>query len=152
MADIQVEAGRTGRLLYARVRPNEDLVRSIEAVCRDHGITAALVRGSLGSLTEACLEVPGGRQIQVSGAAVETLTLMGEVRPVDGTPRARLSGTVSDADGRVFGGRFVEGRNPVCVTFEVALEEWIPSPPPLAGEGEPQTKEKRTCHIAEASW
>lgn len=137
MADVQVEAGRTGRLLYARVRPNEDLVRSIEAICRDHGLRAALVRGSLGSLTEACLELPGGRQVQVSGAAVETLTLMGEVRTIDGAPHARLSGTVSDAEGRIFGGRFVEGRNPVCVTFEIALEEWIPapSPLPLAAEG-----------------
>ncbi len=124
LADVP-EAGRTGRLLYGRVRPNEDLVDAIEAICAEHGFAAALVRGSLGSLTEACLETLGGRRVMVSGAAVETLTLMGEVRTIDGVPRARLSGTVSDADGRVFGGTFVAGRNPVCVTFEVALEEWI---------------------------
>ncbi|WP_127091195.1 PPC domain-containing DNA-binding protein [Aquabacter cavernae] len=124
MTDTRIETGRTGRLLYGRVRPNEDLVGAIEALCRDHAITAALVRGSLGSLTEARLDTRGGRQILVSGAAVETLTLSGEVR--DG--QAALFGTVSDAEGRVFGGRFAAGGNPVCVTFEVAIEEWIADP------------------------
>lgn len=124
MTDARIETGRTGRLLYGRVRPNEDLVGAIEALCRDHGIAAALVRGSLGSLTEARLDTLGGRQVLVSGAAVETLTLAGEVRG----GRAVLSGTVSDAEGRVFGGRFVPGGNPVCVTFEVAIEEWIADP------------------------
>lgn len=124
MTDARIETGRTGRLLYGRVRPNEDLVGAIEALCRDHAIASALVRGSLGSLTEARLETLEGRQILVSGAAVETLTLAGEVR----AGRAEVSGTVSDAQGRVFGGRFVPGGNPVCVTFEVAIEEWIADP------------------------
>ncbi|MEW6255283.1 MAG: PPC domain-containing DNA-binding protein [Pseudomonadota bacterium] len=124
MTETRIETGRTGRLLYGRVRPNEDLVGAIAALCRDQDITCALVRGSLGSLTEARLETLDGREILVSGAAVETLTLSGEVR--DG--RALLSGTVSDAQGRVFGGRFVPGGNPVCVTFEVAIEEWITDP------------------------
>lgn len=124
MTEARIETGRTGRLLYGRVRPNEDLVGAVEALCRDHAIAAALVRGSLGSLTEARLETLDGRQVLVSGAAVETLTLSGEVRG----GRAMLSGTVSDAQGRVFGGRFVPGGNPVCVTFEVAIEEWIADP------------------------
>ncbi|OYW60327.1 MAG: DNA-binding protein [Rhizobiales bacterium 17-65-6] len=129
MPEARIERGHTGRLLYGRVRPNEDLVGAIADLCRDNGFAAALVRGSLGSLTEAVLETAGGRQVHVTGAAVETLSLGGEVRTEAGVLQAHLSGTVSDAEGRVFGGRFVPGRNPVCVTFEVALEEWIADAP-----------------------
>ncbi|TCT03997.1 PCC domain-containing protein [Aquabacter spiritensis] len=124
-SEIRLEVGRTGRLLYARIRPNEDLVGAVEAVCAENGFAAALVRASLGSLTEAWLQAAGGAEVHVRGAAVETLSLSGEVRTIDGTLEACLFGTVSDAQGRVYGGRFLAGRNPVCVTFELALEEWI---------------------------
>jgi hypothetical protein len=33
---------------------------------------------------------------------------------------------VADPEGKVYGGPFVLGMNPICVTFEVTLEEWLP--------------------------
>ncbi|WP_051356578.1 PCC domain-containing protein [Azorhizobium doebereinerae] len=119
------ESGQTGRILYARVRPNEDLVHTIEKLCLQHGFADAVVRGSLGSLSQCCLELHTGVRIDVPGPAVEMLTLMGEVRSTDGAPYAQLSGTVADPEGRIFAGRFVAGRNPVCITFEITLEEWL---------------------------
>jgi hypothetical protein len=40
--------------------------------------------------------------------------------------RAALTGVVADTEGRVYGGPFIAGSNPICMTFEVTLEEWLP--------------------------
>ena len=50
----RVEAGAMGRVAYARVAPNEDLVTSIEKLCVAEGFRHAFVRGALGSLVDAC--------------------------------------------------------------------------------------------------
>jgi predicted DNA-binding protein with PD1-like motif len=124
MADV--EHGRTGRIVYARLQPNEDLVQTIEKLCLAHGFARALVRGSLGSLTQASLEGPARSIFEVPGPAVEILILNGEVgNDAAGGVVARLNGAVVDADGAVHAGRFVSGRNPICMTFEAVLEEWI---------------------------
>lgn len=129
MSDI--EAGRTGRISYTHVRPNEDLVQAVEKIALLHGFRSAFVRGSLGSLSDACLETRDGTLKELRGPAIEVLAVVGEVRSdADGTPRAALSGAVADTDGRVWGGRFASGRNPVCMTFELVLEEWLPGSGP----------------------
>jgi hypothetical protein len=33
---------------------------------------------------------------------------------------------VSDSDAAVYGGEFVRGGNPICITLEIALQEWLP--------------------------
>ena len=127
---VQIEAGRIGKVVYARIAPNEDLVQGIEKVCIAQGLRHALVRSGLGSLVDACLDLPGGARHPVTGPAVEVLSLFGEVRTqADGevhTLRADLSGVVVDAAGRVVSGVLVAGANPVFATFEVTLEEWLP--------------------------
>lgn len=124
------EFGHVERMVYARIRPNEDLVQSIEKLCLAQGIERAFVRGSLGSLTAACIETPAGGSVTMTGPAVEVVNISGEVRPdATGTPRVELHGVVSDANGHVRGGRFVPGSNIVCITFEIALEEWKPDAP-----------------------
>lgn len=122
----KIEHGRTGRILYARIRPNEDLVSAVEKICLREGLTRGFLRGSLGSLTDATLAQPSGREDFLEGPAVEVVSLSGEVRPdAAGNPVANLSGVVLDPAGRVSAGRFVRGQNPVCVTFELTLEEWL---------------------------
>jgi uncharacterized protein len=124
------EQGRTGRIIYTRIAPNEDLVQTIEKLCRDLKMQAAVVRGSLGSLAQASLERSSGKTFEVTGNAIELLTISGEVRiDCDGIPCANLHGTIADTEGRVFGGRFVRGRNPVCITVELVLEEWLADAP-----------------------
>jgi uncharacterized protein len=123
-----VETGRPGRVCYARIAPNEDLVGAVEALCRQLQLQCAFVRGSLGSLIDACLLTrAGGPPLHIAGPAVEIASLAGEVRPdAGGVPRALIHGVVADASGRVWGGEFVPGLNPVCMTFELTLEEWLP--------------------------
>lgn len=122
-----VEAGRMGRIAYARIAPNEDLVGGVEKLCLAEGFRNAFVRGALGSLVDACLEASDGSIIQISGPAVEIVSIAGEVRSQpDGSLAASLSGVVADPEGEIRGGPFVAGGNPICMTFEVTLEEWLP--------------------------
>uniref|UniRef100_UPI000D3B91F2 PPC domain-containing DNA-binding protein n=1 Tax=unclassified Variovorax TaxID=663243 RepID=UPI000D3B91F2 len=132
MAELRlIERGRMGRVAYARIGPNEDLVQGVEKLCVAQGLRNAFVRGALGSLIDACLERPDGTCQVIRGPAVEIVSLAGEVRlQRDGTLRAALTGVVADTHGQVYGGPFVAGANAVCVTFEVTLEEWLPSDEP----------------------
>jgi predicted DNA-binding protein with PD1-like motif len=123
---VAVESGRMGRVAYARVAPNEDLTGSVERLALAQGFRNGFIRGALGSLVDACLATSDGELLHVSGPAVEIVSLAGEVRSQhDGSVRATLSGVVADPSGEVFGGMFVAGHNPICITLEITLEEWL---------------------------
>ena len=123
-----LENGTMGRVAYARIAPNEDLVLGVEKLCLAEGFRNAFVRGALGSLVDACLGTRTGDLITIKGPAVEIVSLAGEVRQTDdGALRASLTGVVADTKGRIYGGPFVAGANPICMTFEVTLEEWLPA-------------------------
>jgi len=125
---IAIEQGSMGRVAYARIAPNEDLVQGVEKVCLAEGFRNAFVRGALGSLVDSCLGTIDGKYLQIKGPAVEIVSLAGEVRSdEDGSLRAALTGVVADPEGNVYGGPFVPGLNPICMTFEVTLEEWLPA-------------------------
>ncbi|MCF6326116.1 MAG: DNA-binding protein [Devosiaceae bacterium] len=122
-----IESGNMGRVAYARIAPNEDLVTGIEKLCLREGFDNAFVRGALGSLVDACLTNMDGNFTSIKGPAVEIVSLAGEVRTEDdGALVASLTGVVADPDGTIYGGAFVAGSNPICMTFEVTLEEWLP--------------------------
>jgi predicted DNA-binding protein with PD1-like motif len=123
--ETEVQSGRLGRLVVARLKPNEDIIESAEALCAAHGIDNAVVRGGLGSLIDANLEYigrEGMRQIAVSGPGVEILSLTGEIRAGE----SRLQGVVADVDGRIYAGRLARGRNLAFITIELTLQEWLP--------------------------
>ncbi|MBB99248.1 MAG: DNA-binding protein [Rhodobacteraceae bacterium] len=124
----EIETGTTGRIVYARVRPNEDLVHGIEKICLREGIGRCFIRGSLGSLNDACVSLSDETVQVLRGPAVEVVGLSGEVRSdADGNPVASVTGVLAEPSGRICGGRFLRGQNPVCVTFEIVLEEWLVS-------------------------
>jgi predicted DNA-binding protein with PD1-like motif len=121
------EEGHLGRIAVVRLRPNEDLVGAVEAACREHRLRHAIVRSAVGSLVDAVLEA-GGLAQEVPGPGIEILTLAGEVRSDDaGLPRADLRGTIADGKARVYGGCFRRGANPICITLELVLQEWLPA-------------------------
>jgi predicted DNA-binding protein with PD1-like motif len=104
-----------GRGLVARVKPNEDIISALETIARAHGIANAVVRGSLGSLIGARF-TDGGR---VDDLATEVLVHEGHIR--DG--KAALDLLVVDMRGNVHEGWLQRGENPVCITFDIFLEE-----------------------------
>jgi uncharacterized protein len=127
MTTAVIETGTMGRVAYARIAPNEDLVLGVEKFCLAEGFRNAFVRGALGSLVDGCLQRMDGKFLHIKGPAVEIVSLAGEVRcEADGSIRAALSGVIADTQGNVFGGPFIAGANPICMTFEVTLEEWLP--------------------------
>jgi predicted DNA-binding protein with PD1-like motif len=130
MTGTIIEQGAYGRAAIIRLRPNEDLVEGIEQACRENGIRHAVVRSAVGSLVDAVLGYGSGDKekiVTAQGPGVEILTLAGEIGPAeDGRLKATLSGTISTPDARVLGGRFLPGRNSICITLELVLQEWLP--------------------------
>jgi len=128
--DIRVEEGTLGKLVMARLKPNQDLTESVEALCRQYGMHTAIVRGAIGSLIDAHLEYAtptGWREMEINGPGVEILNVFGEIGFGDGTPHAcPLQGVVADVEGKIFAGRFVRGSNLSFITIEITLQEWIP--------------------------
>jgi len=126
--DVQVEEGRLGKLIMARLKPNQDLTESVEALCRQHGMLRAIVRGAIGSLIDAHLEyatASGWREMEINGPGVEILNVFGEVGFSGKHQAAPLQGVVADVDGKIFAGRFVRGSNLSFITIEITLQEWI---------------------------
>ena len=129
MTEFEIVKGRYGRTAVLRLKPNQDLVAGLESACRSHGLSRAVVRSALGSLTDASFDLgEAGRTVFVEGPGLEIITLTGEVDIDDeGASVADLAGTVADKDGKVAGGRFRRGENPICITLEIVLQEWLPS-------------------------
>lgn len=120
-AGMAVQTGRLGRMAVVRLRPNLDLVTAVEDAAREAGFDHALIRSAVGSLVDASLSF-GDRTVDHTGPGIEILSLSGEVGP-DG---ARLRGTISKPDQSVHGGEIVRGGNPICITMEIVLQEWLP--------------------------
>ena len=123
--ESQVQGGRLGRLVIARLKPNEDIIDSAEALCREHGIDVAVVRGGLGSLIDGQLSYLGRQgmiQIHVEGPGVEILSVSGEIL----SGASRLQAVVADADGKLYAGRLERGKNLSFITVELTLQEWLP--------------------------
>lgn len=118
---MSFEKGKYGRVLFGRLRPDEDLVAGVEALCLEAGFNHAVIRGSLGSVNHATFKV-GEKTLDVPYMGLEITALYGEIR----AGKARLTGSLVNGEGQVFSGHFVRDKNPICVTAEITLEEWLP--------------------------
>ncbi|WP_348601450.1 DUF296 domain-containing protein [Phyllobacterium sp. SB3] len=114
----QTEEGAQGsRMIFARVAPNEDIIESLEAICRKHAMKNAVLRGSIGSLIGARY-LDGSR---VDDTATEVFVLQGMVST--NTTATQLEIAMVDTYGVITRGFLKRGENPVCITFELCLEE-----------------------------
>ena len=126
-AGVGIEDGRLGRLCVVRLKPNQDLTKSVEAACAELGLARAVVRSGIGSLNDAHFD-SGGRTVSITGPGLEILTLSRLIAPdAAGHPKAELTGAVCDSDGAVMGGRFRRGENIICITLELMVQEWLPA-------------------------
>jgi predicted DNA-binding protein with PD1-like motif len=115
---FQPSGTRAGRGLVARIKPNVDVIDALETIAREHGISNAVVHGSLGSLIGARFTHGGG----VDDHATEVLVREGQI--VDGEGALNL--LVVDMQGQVHEGWLQRGENPVCITFDLVLEPLDP--------------------------
>ncbi len=107
-----------GTAVFARIKPNEDILTAVETIAAAHGMRDAVVRGSLGSLIGA--RFAHGATVQ--DHATEVLVRSGRVR--DGVGSLDL--LVVDMAGQVHDGPLIRGANPVCITFDLVLERSHP--------------------------
>jgi predicted DNA-binding protein with PD1-like motif len=114
---VMLPSGGTsdGRAVVARIAPNEDILTSIEHLCRTNGIQHAAIHGTLGSLVGAHFK----DDRILSDVATEVLIREGYVR----YGIAALDLLVVDMQGEVHEGWLAHGRNPVCITFDVVLTD-----------------------------
>lgn len=89
------------KALPLRIGPDEDLRSALEARAGDAGFVIA----GIGSLHVAALRFAGRKDAQAMEGPLEILTLSGSLSK-DG---AHLHMSVSDRDGRVFGGHVAKG-------------------------------------------
>lgn len=108
--------------LPLRLVPDDDLRRALEEAVARKKSRAAFVVSGIGSLGSAHLRFAGADKIEILSGDLEVLTIAGTISPEG----AHLHISISDAQGRVFGGHVAYG----CVvrtTAEVLLvllPEW----------------------------
>lgn len=108
-----------GDCIVARVRPNEDLVGAVEALCRRHGVTHGRVRSGVGSIIGVQFE--DGRTI--AEHPTEILIVDGTIAPdAAGQPAAQIGIELIDTRGDVHTGTLARGLNPVLICLELVLE------------------------------
>ncbi|WP_175772880.1 PPC domain-containing DNA-binding protein [Paraburkholderia phenazinium] len=134
--EVKLETGSYGRTVIARLKPNEDLVESLEHLCVQYGIGRAVVRSAVGSLIDGHLASGTDALLVtqvVKGPGVEIVGLFGEVavgkadqrQDASGTRATELTAILSGTDSQVFAGRVVRGMNLSFITVEVTLQEWL---------------------------
>lgn len=103
-----------------RLKPGDDLRGALQAAVRAQGQQAAFVVAGIGSLVDARLRFAAEDDAFVLKGPSEILTLSGSL----GVDHAHLHMSVSDAQGRVFGGHVLAG----CVVRTTAevLIAWLP--------------------------
>jgi len=124
--------GRAGRVVSARLRPGTDLISGLKALVGKHQIVAGAVTVCFGSLSRAEVTWTEGskpdpkkkaERVQLEGP-LSFLSSQGKVGiSEEGEPLVHLHGILADLDGRLWGGHFHEGNNPVFSTFEVVIQE-----------------------------
>ena len=120
-------SGQMGRVAIVRLRPNQDLCDGVIEACQQAGFHHAMIKSAVGSLNNATLTTIDG-DTQHKGIGIEILSLNGDVGPdAKGGMVANLSGIISRPDSQVYGGRFTKGKNIICITLELVLQEWVPS-------------------------
>jgi predicted DNA-binding protein with PD1-like motif len=111
-------ASTVGNCVLGRLRPNEDLVEGIEALCRRHGATRATICSGIGSTIGSLLE---------TGARIDTIPTEffirhGTVTPdAQGAPHAEIDIVLVDEAGTIITGRPIRGMNPILICAEIVL-------------------------------
>jgi predicted DNA-binding protein with PD1-like motif len=134
MARIAATEGNFSKAGMIRVLPGCDVIEGIEEACRKLGITSGAIVSCIGSLQRASVMVAvplhnkigaGYSQLRDLEGPLELLSGQGTIgREEQGNLIAvHMHGVVSDKQGRLHGGHFVKGHNPVLITCEVMLAQ-----------------------------
>jgi predicted DNA-binding protein with PD1-like motif len=119
VASAATGAKTTSRVFALRLRPNQDFANTLEAFCRERGITNAKLHGGVGSTIGA--RFTDGRVVEPF--ATELAVRSGIIAVgASGALEATLDIALVDYTGGLAEGRLVRGDNPVLMTMELVLE------------------------------
>ncbi len=128
----QVAEGTISRVVAIRLRPGMDIVEGIISVCKEKGIKNGIILSAIGSLNGARffdpVELPdkkagyGYSDPIVLEGPIELVSLNGMICNNDGEILTHFHFSLSDKDGRGFGGHVIEG-NKVLLTVDVVIGE-----------------------------
>ena len=101
-----------------RLRRGDDLMKSIEAYCREHAINAGVILSGVGCVSEAKVRDASGVSIQSISEHMEIVSLTGTVS----ASRCHLHIAFSKENLSTIGGHLVEGCT-INTTCELAILE-----------------------------
>lgn len=114
-----------GRKIMGRLAKGEDLLAALEKVAREHGITLGEVQ-AIGAVSQARVGYynQAERRYYFLDLArpLEILCLTGNISVKDDKPMVHAHVTLSDGDGRAFGGHLAEGT--LVFACEFAIQEY----------------------------
>ena len=129
-------AGQPGRIISGRLLPGCDMLNGIIELARSHRVKSAWVN-AFGSLAKTDFS-PGLRLAAADSDRVERLPNVNLTGPIEmwsgtgrlgipdsGEPFIHFHGVVVTPEGRLYGGHFFPGGNPVYATFEVHIQELL---------------------------
>lgn len=128
--------GKPRRIVSARILPGTDLILGIEKICLENGIESGTF-SVIGSLEKATFVLPvikegakkgvGYGDSQTVSGPLEILSGKGFIskdHESDSGLFIHLHAIFSDAEGKIYGGHFLPGGNPVLLTLDVILMEY----------------------------
>ena len=118
-----VRSGKPGRVIVARVKPGSDLLRSLQKIVAEEGITSGVIVSGVGLLKHArlrnCKSLPTeypitdvNRTFLSFEKPLEILSISGNVTLAEGAPLVHAHLTLSSVEGdeiTVIGGHLIEG-------------------------------------------
>ncbi|NWG02255.1 MAG: DNA-binding protein [Syntrophaceae bacterium] len=128
--------GKTRKIVSARVLPGTDLISGIEKICFENKIESGAF-SVIGSLEKSTFVLPVIKKGTKKGVSYgEPQTVLGPLEILSGKgfisqDRESKNGLFihfhaifSDAKGKVYGGHFLPGGNPVLLTLDVIIMEF----------------------------
>ena len=113
---------RPGRSFMGRLAKGDDLLQSLEKLCREHDITLGEIR-AVGAVTRARVGYydQGKREYNFLelDQPLEILALVGNISLKDGQPMVHAHVTLGDGTGRTYGGHLGEGTPVFACEFAI---------------------------------
>ena len=114
-----------GRKIIGRLAKGEDLLAALEKLALDHSITLGEV-SAIGAVSQARIGYYNQTERKYYfidlGRPLEILNLIGNISLKDGKPMVHAHVTLSDHEGRAFGGHLAEGT--LAFACEFMIQEY----------------------------
>ena len=135
---VQEKPYLTGRTFLFNILKGEDLLQTIEEFCIHHDISCGLIQG-IGAVEQATFSIYNQKTKKYTkitkNEEMEILSLSGNVSLFDDRPMTHTHITLSDKEGKAWGGHLMAGTK--IFAAEIFIQE-------LTGDNKTRKKDKMT--------